>query len=125
MWQKLLILSLGGATGTLARYGLSGLTNRWLGGDFPWGTFAVNALGCLLFGMIAAMADGRITISAEARLLILTGFIGAFTTYSTFAFESSQMLRESQWLLVAANVVGQNVVGLLLVLAGLKLGHWI
>lgn len=125
MWQKLLILALGGAAGTIARYGLSGLASRWLGAQFPWGTFAVNAAGCLLFGIIAAMAQGRLALSTEAKLLLLTGFLGAFTTFSTFAFESGQMMRDGQWLGAAGNIIGQNAAGVVLVLLGMKLGQWI
>lgn len=125
VWQKLLVVAFGGALGALARYGLSGLASRLFGASFPWGTFAVNALGCLCFGIIFAMSEHRLSISPQVRLLLLTGFMGAFTTFSTYAFESMQLMRDAQWLPAAANVVGQVVAGLVLVLVGFKLGQWI
>ncbi len=125
MWQKILILLVGGGAGTLARYGLSDLANRITQGQFPWGTFAVNALGCFLFGVIAALAEERFVVSPQVRLLLLTGFMGAFTTFSTYAFETGKMLHDSQWLYGSANVIGQNVAGLALLLLGMKLGQWI
>ena len=123
MVQKLLLLALAGALGTLARYGLSGLVQRFMGAQFPWGTFAVNMAGCFLFGLIWAMAMERMEISAAARLLLLTGFMGAFTTFSTYAFETVQMTRDAEWLLAFANVAGQTIVGFGLMFLGQALGR--
>lgn len=125
MWLKLLIVAAGGTLGALARYGLSGLVSRWAGAAFPWGTFAVNMIGCFCFGVIFAMSEQRLSISPQVRLLLLTGFLGAFTTFSTYAFESAQMMRDAQWLPAAGNLIGQTVVGLVLMLGGLKLGQWV
>jgi CrcB protein len=121
-WQKLALMAVAGAVGTLARYGLSGLVERLQPTAFPWGTFAVNGLGCLLFGMVWAMAEERMLISGMTRLILLVGFMGAFTTFSTFAFETGQMLDDSQWLAAVANVFLQNVCGVVFVLAGIALG---
>ena len=123
MWQKLAWLALAGALGTLTRYAISGWTQRLAGESFPWGTLAVNMAGCFLFGFVWALAEDRLVISGETRFLILTGFMGAFTTFSTYAFETADQLRESQWLLATANVAAQTVGGLVLVLAGLALGR--
>ena len=125
LWQKLAWLAVAGAAGTLARYGLSGLVQRLQPSGFPWGTFAVNGLGCLLFGIVWALAEERMVISGLTRLVLLVGFMGAFTTFSSFAFETSQMLDDSQWLMAAANLLAQNVIGIALVLAGIALGRMI
>ncbi len=116
--QKLLWLSLAGALGTLARYLLTGLVHRVNGTSFPWGTVVVNVFGCFLFGLIWTLAEERLLLSAETRSVILIGFMGAFTTFSTFMYETNALLRDAQWALAAANVLGQNIVAL----AGLLLG---
>lgn len=123
MAQKLLWLMLAGAAGTLARYGLSGWVQRWTGAAYPWGTLAVNALGCFLFGLVWSWADLRLEVGPQARLVVLVGFMGAFTTFSTFAFETSQMLRDAQWLVAGVNLAAQNFGGLLMVMLGMAAGR--
>ncbi len=93
MATKLLALCIAGALGTLARYGLQGLVQRWAGGSFPWGTLAVNALGCLAFGVIWTVASDRGLIGPQMRTILLVGFMGAFTTFSSFVFETAQLGR--------------------------------
>ncbi len=125
MVQRWLWIALAGGAGALARYGLGGLVQRLGGASFPWGTAAVNAAGCLLFGIAVGFLESRVTVSAHLRPLLLIGFLGAFTTFSTFAFESAELLLDRQWAYFAANVVGQNVVGVLSVILGLALGRWL
>lgn len=93
------------------------------GGAFPWGTFAVNMIGCLLFGLVYAAMEARVGLAAEMRGIVLTGFMGAFTTYSTFAFQSAQLIEKSQWGLAAANIISQNVLGVVFVFAGFAMGR--
>lgn len=120
---KILLIALAGAFGTLCRYWLSGLAYDLLGRDFPWGTWAVNILGCFLFGLIWILAEERGLMSALARILILTGFMGAFTTFSTFVFESGGLIHDGQWLRLALNVGGQNIVGFAALYLGTGLGR--
>ncbi len=118
-------LAAAGALGTLARFGLAGLMQKIAGERFPWGTFTVNVLGCLLFGLVWTLAEDRLVISGRTRFIVLTGFMGAFTTFSTYAYETSDLLRDSQWWPAAANIVGQNALGLACVFLGLALGKWL
>jgi len=125
VWQRILCLSIAGAAGTLARYGLSGLVQRHSGALFPWGTLIVNSIGCFLFGLVWALAMERMVIGSDARLLILTGFMGAFTTFSTFTAETGNMLADAQWVLGLVNSLGGLAVGLIMFFLGLFLGRWI
>jgi CrcB protein len=123
MWRKLALLALAGALGTLARYGLGGLVQRLRDGEFPLGTLAVNCTGCFLFGVVWSLAEERMLIRGETRAIVLIGFMGAFTTYSTYAFETAEMLRDSEWWLAAANLALQNVLGITCVFLGLAAGR--
>lgn len=122
LWQKLLLLCIAGAAGTLARYFLAGLVQRLHPYEFPWGTLVVNALGCLLFGLVWSLADERLVISPATRAIILVGFMGAFTTFSTFAFETAQLMERSELLAAAGNMVLSNVICIVLVFVGVSLG---
>ncbi|MGE4552586.1 MAG: fluoride efflux transporter CrcB [Desulfovibrionaceae bacterium] len=121
---KILYLMLGGAAGTLGRYWLSGLAQR-LSTTFPMGTFAVNLTGCLCFGLVWGVFENRMAVPPGARLFLLTGFMGAFTTFSTYMFESAELLRTGQVLLMLVNVAGQSLAGIALVLGGMALGRLI
>ena len=128
MFPKLLWLSLAGVAGTLSRYGLQLMVQRWSGSSFPFGTWAVNALGCFLFGAVWAMGGERMLFganSAEVRTIILVGFMGAFTTFSSFAGETGNLLADKEWALAAGNILLQNVSGIGLFFAGLFVGRWI
>ncbi len=123
MLTKILYICAGGAAGSLSRYWLSGVVQRMVGGSFPLGTFAVNMLGCLLFGAVWGFFENRLLPGSEVRLLILTGFMGAFTTFSTYMFETAELVKFGQIAMALLNVVGQSAVGLILVLAGIALGR--
>lgn len=121
--QKILWIALAGAFGNIARFGLSGFVQRAYGAGFPMGTLAVNVLGCFLFGAIWSLAETRVGISAEVRTVVLIGFMGAFTTFSSFAFETAQMVRDSQWLFAFGNILVQNLVGIGCLFLGLSAGR--
>ena len=114
-----------GALGTLARYSLAGIVQRWSGVSFPWGTYSVNVIGSFLFGLIWTLASERFIISPEVRLYVLTGFMGAFTTFSTFMFETGELLRGTSLLLGLANVTVQIVSGVLAVFLGWAAGRMV
>lgn len=123
MAAKLLLIALAGGLGTLARYGLAGVVQRWAGAGFPWGTFATNMAGCFVFGAIWAAVGERLAVSAEARTILLVGFLGAFTTFSTFMSETSQLLADSEWLLAGGDLLGQNVGGIVAFFLGMAAGR--
>ena len=121
--EKLLWIGAAGALGALARYGLAGVVQRAAGASFPWGTWAVNVAGSFLFGLVWSLAEERMLISGETRAIVLTGFMGAFTTFSTFMFETGTLAQGGQWDLVALNVLGQNAVGLTFMFLGMAAGR--
>ncbi len=121
--QKILLIGLAGACGALVRYGLGGMVQRYSGATFPWGTLVVNILGSFLFGFIWSLAEQRLVISPETRIIILSGFLGAFTTFSSFMFETSSLMGEGQWLLAGLNVGGQILFGLTAMFLGLAAGR--
>ncbi len=123
--KTIIFLAIGGTAGTLLRYWLSTLVQSTSKGTLPIGTFTVNMLGCFLFGAIWSLAEGRITLSPHLRLLILVGFMGAFTTFSTFAFESGSLLRDSQFTAAIINIFAQNIIGVIALLLGIALGRLI
>ena len=122
--MKLLMLALAGAVGTLARYGMSTAVQRWAGHGFPWGTFAVNVLGCLLFGFLWGIFEARQAALGPWRAVVLVGFLGSFTTFSSFAHDSGALLRGGELMSALLNIAGQNLLGLLALFAGLALARW-
>ncbi len=123
MLQKLLLIAAAGGMGAMARYGLAGVVHRVTDSMFPWGTVVVNLLGCFLYGTLWSLMEPRLSISPETRTIILVGFMGAFTTFSTFAFETTELLEGSQWLQAAGNVAVQNFVGIAALFLGLAIGR--
>lgn len=121
--MKLLMIAAAGLVGTLARYGLGGLVQKQVDSLFPLGTVVVNILGCLLFGILWSWAENRITVDATIRAAIFIGFFGAFTTFSSFAYETVTMLRESQWFAAGANILLQNLLGMAGLFGGLIVGR--
>ncbi len=119
----LLEVAVAGAAGALARYGLSGMTYRWLGSAFPWGTLVVNLLGCLLIGLLVELSRLAGWISPEARTTVGIGFLGAFTTFSTFEIETYRALESGDWRGGGLNLVLSVLGGLALVVAGTSLAR--
>ena len=105
--------------GAALRYGLGGLVSRALPPHLPWGTFAVNVSGCFLIGLLAVLAEERAAVPPAARLFLMVGVLGGYTTFSTFGYETMSLVREGSHGLAAANVVGQILLGLAGVWAGM------
>lgn len=117
------LLGLAGAMGALARYWLSGVVYTFMGRGLPWGTWAVNVLGSFFFGLVWAMSVERGMLSPQARIIILVGFLGAFTTFSTLMFESYGLMQDAAWFRLGLNVAGQNIVGFLAMCLGMACGR--
>jgi len=118
---RIFLLIVFGSVGTLARYALGGLVQHRAGSSFPAGTLAVNLLGCFLLGGVGEYALQHLSIPPDWRIGITVGFVGAFTTFSTFAYESSRMIEDGDWLKMALYVSVSVAGGLLLTLTGIHL----
>jgi CrcB protein len=116
------LVGAGGALGAIARYGVGGLVHRNAAlADFPFGTLAVNLLGCLLIGLGSGLADARQAFAPEARVFLFVGVLGGFTTFSSFGYETIALLRDHEFLRAGLNA-GLNVfAGLALVWLGYAL----
>jgi CrcB protein len=110
MYQALLI-ALGGALGSLARFGVSTMVHGITGDVFPYGTLVVNVAGSLLIGVVAEVFDAAL-IPSPLRSLVTIGFLGGFTTFSTYSLETLNLLRDGEWRLAGFNVLGNNILGL-------------
>ena len=116
MIRNILLVALGGAVGSVCRYMLSGMNVA----SWPWGTFAVNILGSLLIGLLVGLVSKGI-VSPEMKLLLVTGFCGGFTTFSTFANESFGMMKAGDALQMALYVGASVVIGILAVWLGINI----
>jgi fluoride exporter len=122
--MRLFYIAAGGAIGSIFRYALSGFTYRIVDGIFPWGTVVVNLTGCFVIGFLWGIFE-ETTISSTLRTFIFIGILGGFTTFSTYGFETFQLLRIGEMKLAIQFILIQNVVGLLLVFGGYMLSNYI
>jgi CrcB protein len=113
-------IALGGALGSMARYGCSGLVARWFGETFPWGTLAINVVGSFVIGFFATLTgpDGRVVASPDARQFVMVGICGGFTTFSSFSLQTLNLARGGDMFGAGANVLGSVVLCLLAVWIG-------
>jgi len=121
MIKNLLLVGLGGGIGSIARY----LWQKWFSENyphpFPWGTFLVNLCGCFLIGVFYAATEKTSVLSPQARLLLITGFCGGFTTFSTFAFENMNLLRSGDILYFSVYIAASVVLGIAGVFGGIAI----
>jgi fluoride exporter len=120
--EKILLISAGAVLGANARYWLSIWAAEKWGSALPYGTFLVNVSGSLLLGLFLALISERLVLDPRWRLLIAVGFLGAYTTFSTYAFESFDLLSRGQWQAGLINLLGSAFAGLAAVLLGVWLG---
>ena len=123
--SKILNLIIGGATGTIARYVLSGVTYRIFGTDFPYGTLVVNLTGCFIIGFLTALSDTKFLIDANSRILLMIGFCGAYTTFSTLILETDNLIKNGQAIAAFTNVLASVIIGLILFRLGALVGELI
>jgi len=118
---RITLLIVFGALGTLARYGLQGLVQGRAGSSFPAGTLVVNLLGCFLLGGIAEYAMRHLSVPPEWRIGITVGFLGAFTTFSTFTFEAVRLMQDGEWWHAWTYILASVLGGMLAIVLGMRL----
>ena len=117
--MNVLVIGIGGFVGAVARYGIAvWIGQRW-GRSFPLGTFVINVSGSFLIGLLMTLMAERFTENPQWRLLLVVGFLGAYTTFSTFEYETGALLKDGEWLFAGLNMVLSVIVGF----AALKLGE--
>lgn len=116
-------VAVAGAAGALARYALSGWVSDRASGAFPWGTFVVNATGSFLLGVVFALLTERFLPHPTLRTAVTIGFLGAYTTFSTYSFETVRLIEDGAIRLAVANALGSVAVGIGAVWIGLIVGR--
>ena len=120
---KFVNLVIGGAAGTVARYLLGGAVYRLMGTGFPYGTLIVNISGCFILGILASLSDKKFMLSPDTRLLLMIGFCGAFTTFSSLIFETDSLVRNGQAIRAGTNIFASVILGFVLFRLGTFLGE--
>lgn len=121
--SKLLLIGLAGFVGTLSRYWMANEIARRYGQTFPMGTLVVNLVGCFLVGLLFYLLEERFAVNPTARSVILIGFLGGFTTFSSFGLHTFSLLQDGEFGFAILNVGASNLIGLLLVWAGYALAR--
>jgi CrcB protein len=121
--MPLILIGVGGFAGAMSRYLIDGFVTDRTAGSFPWGTLVVNATGSFILGLLFALTTERAILPAEIRGPVLIGFIGAYTTFSTYMLESWGLIESGSYGPAMANLGGSVVIGLAAVAAGLLIGR--
>ena len=121
---KIILVLLGGAIGTGCRYGLS----TWIYArierpTFPYANLVINVSGSFAIGLLAELFDGRVLVSPTVRASLLTGFLGGYTTFSSFSWETFSLIRDGEWFRATLNAVGSVLLGLVAVWLGVRLAQ--
>jgi fluoride exporter len=122
MIKNLIIIMLGGSLGAISRYLIGIMAAKAWGVNFPWGTLIVNMIGCFLIGLIFALADSVRLLTPSVRLFLVTGFLGALTTFSSFSLETTNAVRAGLTLQPIMNIMLNNLGGFGLTFLGYWLG---
>jgi CrcB protein len=121
--ERLLLIALGGAIGTIARYLTSLVALRWFGPEFPYGTLIVNLTGAFVIGLVQELGAEAAVVSDNTRLFLTTGMMGGMTTYSTFSYETVRLMEADAWASAWMNVVVTTAVCLGLCFLGMMVGR--
>jgi fluoride exporter len=116
-------ITVAGAFGALARYGLEGFVSRRLTTAFPWGTFVVNITGAFVLGLVFTLFTERLTVAPWVRSTVMIGFLGAYTTFSTLSLETFRLLEDGAYAGAIANGLGSLAAGLVAVYLGVVVGR--
>ncbi|MBT3362657.1 MAG: fluoride efflux transporter CrcB [Chloroflexi bacterium] len=123
--REVLLVGVGGALGAMSRYGVSRAMIRLIGESFPYGTLVVNCLGSLLIGLLMQTLLGSDLVPSSLRLALIVGFLGAFTTFSAFSYETVTYFKNGSWHLGAANIAANVVLGIGFVLLGMAIARYV
>ncbi len=123
--NRFLLIAVGAVLGANARYLVGVWAGDRLGADFPYGTLIVNGVGSFVLGFVLALGTERLQLSPAVRLLLAVGFLGSFTTFSSYAVESINLWRDANLWRGLVNIVGNNLLGLLAVILGAALARWL
>ena len=121
--DRYLLIGIGGALGAIARYQVAAMIQARIPAGFPWGTFVVNMSGCLVMGVATALLTERLVVHPSWRYLVPIGFIGAYTTFSTFELETFRAVADGAWAIGALNVAASVLAGYAALWAGLVLAR--
>lgn len=121
--QKYLLIGLGGALGSVARYWVGSTISGRVGARFPYGTFAINMTACVIIGFALTLLDKRAGMNPAWRYLIPVGFVGAYSTFSTYEWETLSTMRSGAFAMAAVYALGSLVLGLVAVWGGAALGE--
>jgi CrcB protein len=122
---KLALLAAAGAAGTLSRYLLAGFIQQRASFSFPFGTLFVNVTGCFLVGLFYTILQEKSLLSGQVRIILLVGFFGAFSTFSSFILETGEMVQSGQYGMAIANVFLENILGFLFLVTGMMAGKFL
>ena len=120
---RYLLVAVFGAAGAMSRYAVDGWVGTWSRGQFPWGTLTVNLIGSFLLGVVIELTTGRLLPHTNWRLALGMGFLGSFTTFSTYTYETIRLAEDAAWGLAMLNVALMTTAGMLAAFAGLALGR--
>lgn len=120
---NLLVIAVGGALGSICRFAVSKFVQDYSGSGFSWGTTTVNVIGCFVIGLLWSLSNEKDFLSPASRFFFMIGFLGAFTTFSTYALETINFYRENELLFMAANILLNNLIGFIMIIMGIWVGR--
>ena len=122
---KILFIGIGGFIGAVMRYWISGITYDKFGISFPYGTFAVNIIGAFILGLLITLSETRFILHPNLKIALTVGILGAFTTFSTFCYETVALMQTGDFYKAFLNIFLSLLVGIIAVLLGIKAGSYI
>lgn len=123
--MNFLWIGIGGFLGANSRYLMSLWAARVWGADFPYGTLLVNIVGSFILALFLTLSTGKLSISPEVRLFVAVGFLGSFTTFSSFSYEWYQLVAQGRWWAAGLDFFGNTALGLIGVIAGMAVAGWL